>query len=158
MKGTPIRDLMHVHLVTANEDMTLAELVSLLAKEMVRSVPVVDSEGKLSGIVSETDLFLKERALPFSREAGKVPTLLGRIIDEHDLEHLDTSKRVPIKDIMCGKVLTLTPDSTLADAAMQMLHSGVTMMPVIEDDKLVGVVRRVDILKAIFGDQNSDQD
>lgn len=158
MKGTPVRDLMHTDFVMVNEDTTLAELVELLSKNMVRSVPVVDADGKLVGIISETDLFIKERSLPFSMSMDKVPTLLGRIIDEQDLENLDDPKRMAVKDIMCQKVATAAPETTLQEAAMGMLHRGVTMLPVLEDEALVGIVRRVDILKAIFGDHAADQE
>ena len=76
MKKIPVKELMQRDPVTANADMPLTELVVLLCEGGFRGVPVTDESNRLVGVISESDLFLKEHPIPFSTE--KVPSLLGQ--------------------------------------------------------------------------------
>ena len=155
MKGIPVGDLMTQEFSTVQPDTPLSEVVTLLARNRARSLPVADAEGMLVGVISETDLFLKERNAPFSTQ--KVPTLLGRIIDERDLDQLDVSKTIPVEQVMCRQVETATEETPLEEAAMKMMHLGITNLPVVADGKVVGIVRRIDILRTIFGSDTVEQ-
>jgi CBS domain-containing protein len=148
MKKYPVKEFMTREVVTIHSDAPLSEVIALLAGNKVRSLPVTDAEGHLVGIISETDLFLKERHAPFSTQ--KVPTLLGRIIDEHEIDQLDKSKRIPVEQVMRREVETATEETTLEEAAMKMMRLGITNLPVVRDGLLIGVVRRIDILRVIF--------
>ncbi len=150
MKRYPVRDFMIQPVGSVRPDTPLSEVVALLAENRVRSLPVTDADGRVIGIVSETDLFLKERNAPFSTQ--KVPTLLGRIIDEHEIDQLDQSKTIPVEQVMQREVESSTEETTLEEAAMKMMRMGITNLPVLRDGKLVGTVRRIDILRVIFGD------
>ena len=149
MKNQLVKDLMTDDFITVQPEAPLADVVALLAANMVRSIPVTDVEGRLLGVISETDLFLKERNAPFSTQ--KVPTLLGRIIDQRDLDQLDKSKQIPVEQVMCREVETATEPTPLEEAAMKMMHLGITNLPVVADGKVIGVIRRIDILRSIFG-------
>jgi len=148
MKKYPVKEFMTREVVTVQPDSSLSDVIALLAGNLVRSLPVTDTEGHLVGIISETDLFLKERHAPFSTQ--KVPTLLGRIIDEQDIDQLDSSKRIPVEQVMRREVETATEETTLEEAAMKMMRLGITNLPVVRDGRLIGVVRRIDILRVIF--------
>ncbi len=156
MKRRPVRDLMSDELVSVELGTPLSEVVNRLAASRLRSVPVVDAAGTVVGIISEIDLFLSERSVAFSTE--KVPTLLGRIIDEHQLEHLDRAKSIPVEQVMHREVETATEETTLEEAAMKMMRLAVSSLPVVRDGKLVGIVRRIDILHAIFHNEPPDID
>lgn len=155
MKKIPVKTLMTTDIATVRPDTPLAEVVAILAENQVRSMPVIDAEGMIVGVISETDLFLKERNAPFSTQ--KVPTLLGRIIDEQDLDQLDVSKGIPVEQVMCHQVETATEETPLEEAAMKMMHLGITNLPVVSDGKVVGIVRRIDILRTIFGSDSVEQ-
>jgi CBS domain-containing protein len=134
----------------ATPDMSLAEFVSGLESNRVRSMVVVDDEGRVVGIVSESDLFLKERGVPFSKE--KVPTLLGRVIGKEKIDQPDHSTGITVGDIMTRDVVSVSLNDTLEDIAWLMLRKRVSLVPVVVDDKLAGEVRRVDVLRIIYGD------
>ena len=154
MKHDAVKDLMTDQFLTVQSETPLAEVVALMAENKVRSMPVTDTENHLLGVISETDLFLKERNAPFSTQ--KVPTLLGRIIDKRDLDQLDVSKRIPVEQVMCREVETATEATSLEEAAMKMMRLGITNLPVVADGKVIGVVRRIDILRSIFGTAETD--
>ena len=82
----PVGAFMSQPPVTIRPEATLVELVAELQENEVRTMSVVDEAGNLVGVVSETDLFIKEKGVPFSME--KVPTLLGQAIGEDQIDDL----------------------------------------------------------------------
>jgi CBS domain-containing protein len=148
VKKVPVSELMEKDPVTTGVDVPLTELVAQLKRYGFRAMPVVDDDGKLIGVVSETDLFLKEKGVPFSLE--KVPTLLGQMVAEDELQDFEPTRRVKVEEVMSTTVVSLEPTATLEDAAMMMLKRKFSLIPVVEDERLVGIVRRIDILTRLY--------
>ena len=147
-KNIPVADLMEKDPVTTKPETSLIELVAQLKRYGFRAMPVADENGKLLGVVSETDLFLKEKGVPFSIE--KVPTLLGQMVAEDELQDFEPTRRVKVEEVMSSTIVTLRPEATLEDAAMLMLKRRFSLIPVVEDGKLVGIIRRIDILRRLY--------
>ena len=150
MTKTVVRDFMTSSPVTARVDMSLAELVEEFDKHGVRGLAVTDESGRLVGVVTETDLFLKARGIPFSIE--KVPTLLGKAITPAEIEHADICKQVKVHEVMTRIVVTVEEDMTLEKVAMLMHRKNVTLVPVVRNGEMVGEVRRIQVLKRIYCD------
>ncbi len=148
MKKVPVAELMEKDPVTARPETPLTELVAQLKRYGFRSMPVVDDDGKLLGVVSETDLFLKEKGVPFSLE--KVPTLLGHMVAEEELQDFEPCRRVRVEEVMSTTVVKIEPSATLEDAAMLMFKRHFSLIPVVEGDRLAGIVRRIDILARLY--------
>ena len=148
VKKVPVSELMEADPVTTRADLPLTELVRQLKRYGFRAMPVVDDDGRLIGVVSETDLFLKEKGVPFSIE--KVPTLLGQMVAEDELQDFEPTRRVKVAEVMCDSIVTLEPTATLEDAAMLMYKRHFSLIPVVENGQLLGVVRRIDILRRIY--------
>lgn len=150
MKRAPVTQFMRSEPPVANPDMSLADFVAGLKSNRVRSMVVTGESGQVIGIVSETDLFLKERGVPFSME--KVPTLLGRVIGKGEIDRADHSRGVKVREIMTRDVVSVSLNDTLEDVAWLMLRRKVSLVPVVSDGILVGEVRRIDVLRLIYGD------
>ena len=149
MKKIPVKEFMVREPITIDRDMPLTEFVRLLSVHKVRAMSVTDEDGKLIGVVSETDLFIKPKGVPFSME--KVPSLLGQVIDKNDVDHVDATQSVKVGEVMSTVLNTVAPDTTLEDLAMLMYEKHLTLVPVVEDGKLVGSVRRIDVLRKLYG-------
>ena len=147
-RSIPVADLMEKDPVTTGPEASLIELVSQLKRYGFRAMPVVDEDKKLVGVVSETDLFIKEKGVPFSME--KVPTLLGQMVAEDELQDFEPTRRVKVEEVMSDAIVTIEPDATLEDAAMLMFKRHFSLIPVVENGKLIGVVRRIDILARLY--------
>ncbi len=148
MKKYPVTALMEENPVTTKPGTSLIELVWQLKRYGLRAMPVVDENDKLVGVVSEMDLFLKEKGVPFSLE--KVPTLLGQMVAEDELQDFEPTRRVKVEEVMSDAIVTLDPSATLEDAAMLMLKRHFSLIPVVDDGRLIGVVRRIDILRRLY--------
>ena len=150
MKETPVSDFMSRDLTAASKEMPLTELVALFKENKVRGLPVTDDDDRLLGVVTERDIFLKEKGVPFSLET--VPTLLGQVIDKADIDQVELCRQVTVEDVMRANVATVTETDTLEDVGMLMYEKKRALVPVVKDDKLVGVVRRIHVLREIYTD------
>lgn len=149
MKNLEVAEFMEHNPVAARPEMPIADLVVLLSRNHVRALPVVDDEGRLIGVVSETDLFIKSKGVPFSLE--KVPTLLGQTVEKDHLADMEPPEQVTVGEVMSEGPVTIGPNSTLEEAAMLMFKRRLSVLPVVDGDRLIGMVRRIYLLRQIYG-------
>jgi CBS domain-containing protein len=155
MKQIPVRAFMNRDPVTARGSMSIPELVALLKRNRIRSAPVVDDHGRVTGVITESDLFLRPKGVPFSLE--KIPSLLGQIIARGEIGQIDLlCKQVKVDEVMTRHVTSVSEDATLEDVAMLMYEWKLTLVPVVTDGRLVGVVRRIHVLEQIYGEKVPD--
>ena len=132
-KAMTVRDLMAKNpaALERNETLDLAESVMNLGR--IRHMPVVD-EGKVVGIVSQRDMF--RSALITSLGFGRKTT--GALI-----------KTIKIKEIMTEEVFTISPEASVKEAARQMMERKIGCLPVVEGDRLIGIITETDILRYV---------
>lgn len=141
-------DLMTTHVITAHADTTVEELARLLTRNRIGSVPIVDEERRVIGIVSESDLFLKEKGIPFS--AVKLPTLFRQWVDPRQLAQVyDNARHHTAADIMTRDVVCVEHDEPVGHVAWFMMQWGVERVPVVRAERLVGLISRVDLIRML---------
>jgi len=125
-----VRDIMVKEVATLdiNDELSLANDIMRLGR--IRHLPVVEGQ-RLAGIVSERDLFRSSLA----------QALGYGVKDTRDL-----MKTMRIKDIMVPAVKTVAPETELCEAVRLMLDHKIGCLPVVEDDRLVGLITETDIL------------
>ena len=127
------QDLMSRTVVTVRPHMSVEPPRRAARSRGVTSAPVVTAEGVLRGMVSEVDLL---RAQP-------VP----------DAPDHDAGIRATAADVMTPKPVTVRPTDDLADVAAVLLDRGVRAAPVVEGERLVGIISRHDILSHVARQQ-----
>ncbi len=118
-----VKDAMTTAVVSVLDDATIDEVFSLLLRHHVSGLPVVDSENRLVGIVSELDLLM----------------LLNN--PESDKSH--------VSDYLSGNVLTVEEDDLLTDVTDLFLTHNFRRLPVVRDGRLIGVISRRDLVRYI---------
>ncbi|MCX7832190.1 MAG: CBS domain-containing protein [Actinobacteria bacterium] len=143
-----VKDAMTTKLIVVHPDTPVKEIAEIMLKNRIGGVPVVDNE-KLVGIVTEEDLIMKNVKLHF-------PTyiqLLDAVIYLESLKKYEEELRRAVgataKDVMSKELITISPEASLEDAATLMVEKGISRLPVVENDKLVGIVTKRDILRHI---------
>lgn len=143
------KDIMTRDVVTVTGDTTILQLASLLVKNQISGVPVVDDEGGLVGIVTENDLIRQNKRL-------HIPTVISfldaAIYLESSKKFADEVKRVTattVGEISVKKVVSITENETLTDIATIMADQKVHLLPVLRDGKVIGIVGKRDIVRAI---------
>jgi CBS domain-containing protein len=122
-----VRDIMTSPAVTVTPETTLKEAAALLVERAVNAVPVVDAGGRLAGIVSEADLL--------SLETGPAPG--------------GTSPKHTVREVMRQSVYTVGGDTDAAAAARMLLRHRLRSVPVVDGDRVVGMVARRDLLRLV---------
>jgi CBS domain-containing protein len=121
------------------------EAIRLFAEARVSGVPVV-GDGRIVGIITEGDLIFQDAEI----KAPGFLDILGGIIplgdtDEYRREALK-SAGVTVGEVMTEDVITVTPEATLVEAATIMADKRKKILPVVEGDRLAGIIARIDIL------------
>jgi len=127
-----VQDVMSRPVVVIGEKASLAEVEQVLEKSGFNAVPVVDTRGQLIGVVTTLDL-LKAFALG---EESIIPPY-GDIM------------RRPVADVMSRDLVTVPPRQPLTRLLEKMLETRNKSFPVVDDDRLVGIVAREDVMRAL---------
>jgi CBS domain-containing protein len=151
MAELTVGEIMERDPATASPRDDVGSLIKLLREHELPGLPVVDGDGTLVGIVTEDDLVLRgddaELHLPHYIE------IFGGIVFLEPLQHLEDKLRKAfansVEEMMTADVDTVSPETTVHEAARLISRSGHNRLPVVEGTKLVGVVTRVDCLEAL---------
>lgn len=139
-----VQDVMTRGVVVAREATPFHELVVLLSREHVSALPVIDNAGHVIGIVSESDLLLKE----LQELAGPCGPL--EPTPRHRQERAKAAGTTA-KQVMTTQVATAYPEEPVAQAARRMHTRGVHQLPVVDRaGVLAGIITRADVLKVFL--------
>ena len=134
MKTELVRSWMTPDPVCARPEMPLPEAHKLMKDHQIRRLPVVDQEGHLVGIVTRGDIRGAEPSQATSLSIYELNYLLSRL----------TLERIMTKD-----PITVIPDTTLGDAARLMLEHKIAGLPVVEGQRVVGIITESDIFRMV---------
>jgi CBS domain-containing protein len=119
--ATKVREVMTERPRCVTPETPLNQVAELMDTEDIGSVPVLDGE-RLTGMITDRDIVIRAVA------KGKDP------------------RGMPVREVSTGKLVTVTPDSNLSDAAELMATYQVRRLPVVDDDnRLVGIVAQADV-------------
>lgn len=143
-------EIMTKKIITVNPEMGVEELASLLWENKIGGAPVVDDQGRLLGVVTESDLIDQTKKV-------HIPTVLSILDSMIFLENpakLDQEIKkmtgTRVADIYSTKPVTVKETTTLEELASIMADRKVHTLPVTSDGHLVGVVGKSDLIRAIF--------
>jgi CBS domain-containing protein len=123
--GKRVRDAMTPDPRTVNADDSVVEAARIMEEEDVGSVPVVDVDNVLVGMITDRDIALRVVA------AGKDP------------------RSTTVGDVATKDVSPAYPDEPLDEALEQMAYRQVRRLPVIEDDRVVGILAQADVVQEV---------
>ncbi|OJA07349.1 CBS domain-containing protein [Halomonas sp. QHL1] len=128
-RATPnvVRDIMSRDCYRVSPNASVTTLAKGLALHRLPGAPVVDDADRLIGFISEQDV-------------------MGRVLDS--IYHDDEAPLV--KEMMRHEVLSVSPNKSITDLAQEMLGSKPKVYPVVEQQRLIGIVTRRDILVALL--------
>jgi CBS domain-containing protein len=139
-------DVMTGEVITVEEDATVPEVAKLMAERGISAVPVVDKNKRVIGMVSEGDLLHRAETGTERRHSwwlemmSSTNQLAGEYIKSH-------SGRV--KDVMTRDVLSVIEETPVADIAVLLETNRIKRVPVLRDGKLVGIVSRANLVRAL---------
>jgi CBS domain-containing protein len=140
------QDIMTRAVVTIRSDATLREAIERMVSYRISGVPVVDATGQLTGMLTEGDLVRRVETGTEAPRRRWLELLLGpgSRADEYARTH---GRRV--SDVMSRDVVTVAPDTALADLVRLMEEHSIMRIPVVDMARLVGIVSRADLVAAL---------
>ncbi len=126
-----VGERMSYPVVSVNPGMPINEALTLMRKERIRRTPVI-KDGQLVGIVSDKDLLNASPSPATSLSIWEMNYLLSKIT---------------VRDVMTKDVQTVTHDTPIEDAARIMADNKIGGLPVVKDDKVVGIITETDLFK-----------
>jgi len=147
-------DVMTTNVITVGPDTSVQALATLLSERGISGVPVVDADNRLIGIVSEGDLLHRVETgtdrRPERLTGKRRSWWLDTIAADQDLarDYVKSHGRT-VRDIMTPDVITVSETADLADIAALLETSRIKRVPVVRDGKLVGIVSRANLVRAL---------
>lgn len=145
-----VKDVMTREVITLSPEVGIEEAAKQLRENKISGAPVVDGD-RIVGILSEADLMrlLEEESInlvfPSPLELIELPIKMHQQLKE-TIKKLTASK---VKDVMTREVITIGEEARIEEAARLMAKHGINRLPVVKDGKLVGIVTRADVIKAM---------
>lgn len=138
------RELMSTPVVTVPPEAGLKEVAERMIAHRVSGVPVVDHSGRLAGIISESDLVSK---LEYEEKGRGLVGLL-----DHLAHAVGADRKLHARtaaELMTSGIVTAAPDAPVRELIHLMASHGVNRIPIVESDRVIGIVTRADILRTL---------
>ena len=145
-----VKDIMTTRVITLAPETDIVQAASTLLENRINGAPVVDEEGRLVGILCQSDLVAQQKKLPLPT----VFTLLDGYISLTSSKQLEKEVRkiaaLTVGDAMTPNPVTVHVDTGIDTVAALMVDSKFHTLPVLSGKELVGVVGKADILRTLI--------
>ena len=145
-----VKDIMSTDLLTITPDTEVTQAAKLLVERHINGIPVVDADGKLQGILCQSDLIVQQKSFPlpsfFTLLDGIIP-LKSREAMEAEIQKIAA---VTVAEAMTPDPVSVGPEDSVQTVANLMVEKKYHTLPVVEDGKLVGVVGKADVLRTLL--------
>ena len=142
-----VSDIMAREVVSVPPDASVREVASLMLERRISGVPVVDAEGKVLGVVSEGDLI---RRPEIETDLAGRSWLSIFVSDEERAREFVKSHGRRAREVMTQPAVCVAPETPLDEAVRVMERHHIKRLPVIEQGKLVGLMTRADLVRALL--------
>jgi CBS domain-containing protein len=147
-----VEDIMTTEVISVQPGTSLVEVAKILRKNKIHSLPVIDENQKLVGIVTEMDFFIKDSA---SSYLSKWIELIGQA-KENTSVSLDNEEKLShiidlqVQDIMTVDCVTIHPDAAIRELLDIFKETRFKSFPVVDKSGIVvGIISLVDVIKSM---------
>jgi CBS domain-containing membrane protein len=138
-----VRDVMTQNVIKVREDADINEVATLLSENRISGLPVVDIEDRVIGMITEADVL----AMVGMKKGHTFKDVIRHLLGE-PLSGPKRSKR--LRDVMTKPVITTGPEADIREIALTLDEKRIKRLPVVDEQgKLIGVISRADIVRAI---------
>lgn len=143
------RDIMTREVITVSPEAAIPEVAQLLESRRISGLPVVDREGKLVGIITQSDLVQRARDLELPPAVNLLDLHLFLETPAGFRRRLEKMLGATVQEVMTPRPVTVTPKATVPEMADLMNRKKVHTLPVLDGEKLVGIIGKTDLIRAL---------
>jgi CBS-domain-containing membrane protein len=144
------KDIMSHHVVTVSPETGIVEVARILLEKRWNGLPVVDSGGRLVGVICQSDLIAQQKKIPLPSVFNLLDTLIPIFSPAKIEKEFEKISATTADGAMTPDPVTVTPETSLEEVAALMVNEGFHTVPVVEGGKLVGVIGKEDILRTLM--------
>jgi CBS-domain-containing membrane protein len=140
------QEIMTRRVLTVRSDSPLQDAIAVMLEHGISGLPVLDADGMPVGMLSEGDLLRRAELGTESKRPRWLAFLLGpgKLAAEYTHAH----GRI-VSDVMTDRLYSVAPDTPVQEVVLQMERHHVKRLPVLEDGRLVGIISRANLLRAL---------
>jgi CBS domain-containing protein len=135
--------------ISISPEASVEDLARLLDKHRISGVPVLEKNGGLAGVVTQSDLVQRSRDLELPPALNILDLHLFLETPSHFQKRLEKLLGDRVRDVMTPNPVTIAPDTPVKDIALLMDTKKVHTLPVVEQGKLLGIVGKLDLIRAL---------
>ena len=143
------RDIMTTEVVSVSPTASLKELAQTFVSTRYSNLPVIDEAGKLVGVISETDLVEQQKPLHIPTAITLFDWVFTFGNEKRFREEVDRVTANTVGELCRREPVTCAPDTPVNELAGLMSQHKVHMLPVVEQERLIGVVARLDLIRTM---------
>ena len=145
-----VKDIMKTDVYTVTDEANIGEVIRILVENQINGVPIIDSKQKVVGFISDGDI------MKFvAKQNPRIIDMTSFITVWYDTESfekkMDDLMDLNVMELATTKLVSVEADYDIDEAAKVLGDKKIKKVPVLENDKLVGVITRSDILRYILG-------
>lgn len=144
------KDIMTKKVITVFPGTEILQAAKLLLDNRINGLPVVDEAGRLQGMICQSDLISQQKKIPLP----SFFLLLGSVIPLSSQQNIDKEVQkmaaLKVSEAMTPAPFTVGSEASLEDIATLMVKHQVHTLPVLDRDKLVGIIGKEDILRTLM--------
>ncbi len=145
-------DIMTQEVISISPETEIAQAAKLLLTNRINGVPVINDAGELVGILCQSDLIIQQKNIPipslFTLLDGFIPLTSSKKLDK-EVEKIAATK---VADAMTPDPVTVNSDTGIEKIAALMVEKNYHTLPVVDANKLVGIVGKVDVLRTLISE------
>ncbi|MDD2903871.1 MAG: CBS domain-containing protein [Syntrophales bacterium] len=142
------RDIMTKEVITATPETPVSQVAKLLDQHRISGVPVVDREGRMVGVITQSDLVARAQNLELPPTISLFDLRLVLETPGHFKKRLEKMLGTTVGEAMTAEPLSVSPETPLNQIADLMARKKVHTIPVLAGDKLIGVIGKIDLIQA----------
>jgi CBS-domain-containing membrane protein len=143
-----VRDVMTRNVIKVREDADLNEVTALLSENRISGLPVVDGQDRVIGMITEADVL----AMAGMKKGHAFKDVIRHLLGE-PLSGSKRSKR--LREVMTSPAITTGPEADIREIALILDEKRIKRLPVVDErGRLIGVISRADIVRAIGKNEN----
>ena len=153
-----VKDIMTREIITVSPETEIVNAAKILLEKRINGLPVIDAFGRLVGVLCQSDLVAQQMSIPipsvFTLLDGYIPLTIIKRIDKE----VEKIAALTVKQAMTPNPVTVGPETDIEDVAKLMVDKKYHTLPVMEGDKVVGIVGKEDVLKTLLSEPQTREE
>lgn len=142
-----VSDIMTTEVVMIGPETKVGEIARLMTRYNISGLPVVDAAGRVVGVVTERDMIFRNTRFKLPSFIFFFESIVPLETSSHYRDRLEHALGITAQEIMSEPAVTISPEASIEDLAEIMVNRRMNPVPVVENNRLVGIVSRSDIIR-----------